>query len=625
MNSSPIKTLFRAATIFALAATLPLAICHAENLVENSTATPLVPGLLREGIGQLSAWDGTELVLSTLVGADRFYENGIWGQATTSANVEAGRIWPGHEVTSQINDYYVGQGALGEFDWHATMVGSVIAGYDPNVVGGYPFFKLGMAPGTRLSSGAIATSWSAGGSFDITPASFYSTYNHYFSDYSVRTITQATASGNNTYLFINPTDVINSSWGYEDPAARDDFTKAAGGLARANPLTALVVAAGNANTPTNFSNNVGGPASSPNVITVGATGSNTVNGFNAVADFSSRGPQDYYDPQSGLVKGVRAPVDLVAPGTLVVVAYYGGETGGNGPGINSGPLTSSTNDYYAVDGTSFAAPIVSGGVSLLKSLSYLALMGDESRDTRVIKSVLMNSATKLPGWDNGQHLDASGLVATTQSLDWAQGAGMLNLNRAFDQFYSGTTDVPGTGGGEITSSGWDYGSLELNPTPGQTAHNDYPIHFTLQATAMMDVTLSWFRNLGNPVLTDNTDPLLQSLATEDLGFADLNLEIWNADFTKRYAASQSRFNEVEELHFQLPETGEYAIRVTYDSQVFGAPVKESYGLAWNSEPVPEPGETALLGTGCLLLGVLARRRLPLPPPVRRRPCILPEV
>ena len=37
----------------------------------------------------------------------------------------------------------------------------------------------------------------------------------------------------------------------------------------------------------------------------------------------------------------------------------------------------------------------------------------------MIKAVLMNSADKLAGWDNGQAFNAGlGYVVTTQALDW---------------------------------------------------------------------------------------------------------------------------------------------------------------------------------------------------------------
>ncbi len=543
----------------------------------------------QEGAGQVITWDGTNgISINSLIGADRFYNAGVWGQGTVVANVEAGLVWNGHEITGQVQNFYTPTGGLGENDIHATWVGSIIAGYDPTVTGSYPYYKLGMAPLTQLYSGAIATSWTKDPdtsmitSFESTPATFYSTYNHFFSG----NVTHSMSQSGLTWEFSAPVDVINSSWGYVDAAGTDSYTMAADGLARAHPQTAFVVSAGNSG---GGANTVGGPASGYNCITVGAVGDGSYNTFTSVADFSSRGPQDYYDPVHGLVPGVRAPVSLVAPGTSLLAAYY------DATGVSKDLYS------YGLAGTSFAAPIVSGGISLLKSASYLTGMGDPSRDTRVIKSVLLNSATPLPGWNNGQHVEG-GMTVTTQSLDWAQGAGMLNLDKAFDQYLGGTADLPGTIGGNVAKTGWDFGALVKD------GHNDYVIQDPLTAGSTLNVTLSWFRNLGIPEFTDNADPNLQTLLTQDLGFANLNLEIWNGDFTQMYATSMSTYNDTELLRYVLPVYGTYGIRVTYPEQVFGTAVEESYGLAWSLTDVPEPGSALLLLAGGVLVCLRRPRR-----------------
>jgi len=93
--------------------------------------------------------------------------------------------------------------------------------------------------------------------------------------------------------------------------------------------------------------------------------------------------------------GVRAPVDLVAPGENLTLAYYGGGTGGNAFG---GPVTLQNNLYSSgLNGTSFAAPIVAGGAALVASAGKALYTSDaKAIDGRVIKAVLMNSATDPP-------------------------------------------------------------------------------------------------------------------------------------------------------------------------------------------------------------------------------------
>ena len=165
------------------------------------------------------------------------------------------------------------------------------------------------------------------------------------------------------------------------------------------------------------------------------------------AIFTNGGPNDYYDPVNGTVSAVRQVVDIAAPGENFSTAYYGGQTGGNGPGV-FGPANGPAGgpDWYSrnVNGTSFAAPTVAGGAALLYDAAY-AVLGStpDARDSRVMKAVLMNSADKTLGWNNGQTANPNGFggVLTTRGLDNRVGAGRMDLNRAFDQLLSGTTDV----------------------------------------------------------------------------------------------------------------------------------------------------------------------------------------
>ncbi len=166
---------------------------------------------------------------------------------------------------------------------------------------------------------------------------------------------------------------------------------------------------------------------------------------------------------------------------------------------------------------------------------------------------------------------------------------MLNLDRAFGQYLLGTQDVPGLGGGTVAPIGWDYGGLM-----SVGARNDYVIGGAYSAGTVIDATLTWFRNLGLPVFTDNADPDLQTLITTDNGFANLDLELWNSTFTTLYAESMSEYNDSQELHFALPVDGQYGIRVTYFGQALRRPrrgrLRAGLGRprAWRLSPAGEP-------------------------------------
>jgi subtilase family protein len=288
-------------------------------------------------------------------------------------------------------------------------------------------------------------------------------------------------------------------------------------------------------------------------------------------------------------------VDIAAPGEAVSSAYYGGELGGNRPQLGGAPNGPSGGpDWYthSTAGTSFAAPNVAGGAALLYDASYASFPANpDARDARVMKAVLMNSAAKTLGWNNGQTPNPNGFggVVTNQSLDNRVGAGRMDLDRAFDQLLSGTTDVIGTLSGPmglVNPIGWDFGQVAQGIT------NDYLINSQLQAGTTFTATLSWFRD-RQPV---------GDTSYSDLSFDNLDLELWS-DLagipTNLISASNSRYNDTEHFTFAIPTTGQYSIRVRWTEELFdtgGDLNLEQYGLAWSgvTVSVPEPGTLLLL-------------------------------
>lgn len=520
--------------------------------------------------------------IAGIVGADRFYANGFTGSSATVANVEAGYIWNGHEALGHVQNYFAGTGALGEFDRHGTWVGMILGGRATANGGGY---QQGIAYGADLWSGAIATQWFGLTSFDYTPQSLADAYKAVL----VTGVNGKTA------------DVTNSSWsdGSDPEAGRyGDYSRAVDAIAAVSKKT-LVFSVGNRSN----AGTVGTPAAGFNVIGVASLGSDVSSPvYGSVSSFSSRGPQPIFipnvrnadydaNPSSGtIIPAARAAVDIAAPGENLVSAFYGGTTGGNRNGVDGGGGSATYSS--PISGTSFATPIVAGGATLMADAARQRF-GNASKalDGRVMKANLLNAADKIAGWNNGQSLQA-GVIRTTQALDYASGAGRLNLSKSYDLLLSGTADVAGTGGGIISSIGWDYGIVS------QGSPNDYSFAAPLIAGSTLTVTLDWFADREIDLATD---------ATLESSFDDLTLQVRTLVGDMLIAESASAYNEVEHLNFTIPTTAAYEIRVLWAGEVWDLvndANQTTYGLAWSGTMVPEPG----LGLGAVAIIALLRRR-----------------
>lgn len=514
--------------------------------------------------------NGSMVDIGNQIGAQAYYTRGITGQNTITANLEAGHIWNGHESLQHVTNYFASANTWSNgnvnalYDRHATWVGMVIGGRQTATNGDLK--QQGIAYGTTLISRAIASSW---------------TGSAYAQNFNITTDTYRTALTN----AFAQADVINSSYGYTDPSGSNNFTEFTDALARSNPTKTYVVSAGNSGPG---ANTVGAPGSGYNTITVGAL-SNAPGSYGSVASFSSRGPQDFLTYSNGspvVVAGVRAAVDISAPGTSIQSAYFGGQSGGNNPTLsNSTPWVTNASAYSVVQGTSFASPIVAGGVALMVSSAKRSL-GPEALQSVVLKSILLTSADKTTGWSNGQSV-SNGIVTTTQSLDWATGAGEINLVRAANIQNFGSQGIPGTNTGSqgvaLSRRGWDFGAAQLG------LDNDYTIGGRLLGGSTFTTTLSWLRERGYTLPGGSIDAF-------DRAQADLNLSLWqlgvNNVFESVVAQSISLYNVVEHLSFTLPTTGYYGLRVSYGSNTFDltgnwgtAGNLQSYGVAWEGTSV----------------------------------------
>ncbi len=380
---------------------------------------------------------------------------------------------------------------------HSTAISSILIGFDPNasLAGVGTFTYQGVLPQARLD---VFEFW------------------HFVTE----------------YVFFQKTpnvDVITMSLG----SAFDDWWSR--GIEAMAQNFGLLIVAGIGNGAKAFDPPLY-PAAAANVLGVGVV--NSVTSPNNLIQFTL---PDANHSSTGPTDDDRCKPDIVAGGNYLAA-------------VAAEPnLYELTGDY-----SSYAAPVVAGvaGILIQKAKSDPNLLAaiSPAGGNCVLKSILMTTATKLPGWHKGTAEEADD---NEYPLDFNQGAGMLNAQAALRLL--------------TTIGQWDNNILQARGN----SQNVYPITLNNQHSEVLTATLVWNR------FYENKYPF-EPLPAEDV---DFRLELWATDFNEPNEPvlvdfSDSPVDNVEHIYYQIDDRFDNYELVVTTAEALQSNKPSRYALSW---------------------------------------------
>jgi hypothetical protein len=240
----------------------------------------------------------------------------------------------------------------------------------------------------------------------------------------------------------------------------------------------------------------------------------------------------------------RAKPDIVAPANFPVA------------------LATSGNAYGSCGNwSSYATPLVSGAAALLLDAAghdFNLQSGLTGNKSCVIKSILLTSAQKFPGWHKGQ-LDTTDDY--TVPLDYQYGAGILDAFAAMELIKAGKQEP-----GMVLNMGWDHG--DVLPSENRL----YSIQADAKSPAKsITVTLAWSRHYSDHYP-------FNKIQTAD---ANLRLELWgyHQGGTELLDVSDSPTDNIEHI-YSLPGQAFDSYLIAVSSAASGNTAPEKYAISW---------------------------------------------